>query len=350
MAACDLLLPPDDVSLFPLLQKGNTIDPRVIGLVLEKQRDGLVASRWKPGVEGIFAVLLRDTLRVYSTGGDMPIRRARTLLAVLEFAYHGADVTSLLATCEVNVPNVEAIIEEVGQLCSRKVSIRPLLTLPIVLILSQEFAKDANLAAFVTQYLIEAKLWTILHTHRSDSVDSKGKGKTAMIRAASDAHGLSRKMLCSISQTQGARISLAQRASLAQVQGKGPTSVRVVPKRVTGSSRNAAMVASPKRTRTRGGVSAAKAPPAPRKVATTTVRTARRGVAAPAAAAPPVTPKAGARTGMVFSFSSQFKNDAYIHCRRNSRSGDSGTAGPHVYYATPPRLVASNPKCAIRWF
>ena len=65
IGACELLLPPEGVSLrspqsFAASDDGNPVmDPRVVGVLLERQIDGLQLSQWKEGVRGAFVELLR---------------------------------------------------------------------------------------------------------------------------------------------------------------------------------------------------------------------------------------------------------------------------------------------------
>jgi hypothetical protein len=104
LGACELLLPPEDVSLLSAINSASSkdgshsanpisLDPAVTGALLERQLDSLEPSRWKEGIRGVFIQLLKDCLQIYSdsTPSDaesMPIRRARVLVRCMEFAYH----------------------------------------------------------------------------------------------------------------------------------------------------------------------------------------------------------------------------------------------------------------------
>ena len=92
IAACELLLPPEDVSLwsmqsFAASDEGNpAMDPRVVGVLLVPQIDGLQPSQWREGVRGVFVKLLRDSLDVYDAA-SFPVRRSRVLIRCVAFAY-----------------------------------------------------------------------------------------------------------------------------------------------------------------------------------------------------------------------------------------------------------------------
>ena len=104
IGACELFLPPEDVSLLTAINGASSeaashdatpaaLNPAVAGALLERQLDSLEPSRWKDGVRAIFIQLLKDSLQIYSvlTSSDveqMPVRRARVLVRCMEFAYH----------------------------------------------------------------------------------------------------------------------------------------------------------------------------------------------------------------------------------------------------------------------
>ena len=96
IGACELLLPPEDVSLRPPQRfaasgDGNPVmDPRVVGVLLEHQIDALQPSQWKEGVRGAFVELLRDSLDVYHAA-SFPIRRSRVLIRYMAFAYRDSE-------------------------------------------------------------------------------------------------------------------------------------------------------------------------------------------------------------------------------------------------------------------
>ena len=92
IGACELLLRPEGVSLrspqrFAAFDDGNAVmDPRVVGVDLEQQIDGLQPSQWKEGVRSIFVKLLRGSPEVYDAA-SFPIRRSRVLIRCIAFAY-----------------------------------------------------------------------------------------------------------------------------------------------------------------------------------------------------------------------------------------------------------------------
>ena len=72
---------------FAASDDGNPVmDPRVVGVLLEQQIDGLQPSQWKEGVRGVFVKLLTDSLEVYEAA-SLPIRRCRVLIRCMAFAY-----------------------------------------------------------------------------------------------------------------------------------------------------------------------------------------------------------------------------------------------------------------------
>ncbi|KAJ7063427.1 cysteine peptidase C50 [Mycena amicta] len=90
-----------------------------------RQIQSLQGSRWKENGRDAVRMLLGHALAVYQEA-DTPVRRARTLARVLEFAYH------------------------VDQLLGRK-----------------DFGQDCNLASFAPQWRAVTHLWLALHAHRA---------------------------------------------------------------------------------------------------------------------------------------------------------------------------------------
>ena len=121
IGACELLLPPEDVSLryrqrFAASDDGDPVmDPRVVGVLLEQQIDGLQPSQWKEGIRGVFVGLLRNSLEVYDAA-SFPIRRSRVLIKCMAFAYRdsGDDWT-------VTLGNVQEMGSEVERLLTAQV-------------------------------------------------------------------------------------------------------------------------------------------------------------------------------------------------------------------------------------
>ena len=121
IGTCQLLLPTEEVSLKSAANCAATtgtshganptiIDPRIVGVLLERQLDSLGPSRWKENVHGVFVRLLRDALDVYrvedvvDSSNGMPVRRARVLVRCMEFVYrdHGQDGWSAFGFANVD--------------------------------------------------------------------------------------------------------------------------------------------------------------------------------------------------------------------------------------------------------
>ena len=121
IGAYELLLPPEDVSLrslqrFAASDDGEPVmDPRVVGVLLEQQIDGLQPSQWKEGIRGAFVELLRDSLDVYDAA-SFPIRQSRVLIRCMAFAYpaSGDDLA-------VTLGNVQEMGSEVERLLTAQV-------------------------------------------------------------------------------------------------------------------------------------------------------------------------------------------------------------------------------------
>ena len=122
IGTCELLLPTEEISLKSAVNCAATpesshganptiVDPRIVGVLLERQLDSLEPSRWKESVRGVFVRLLRDALDVYrvdegviDNSNGMPVRRARVLVRCMEFVYrdHGQDECSTFGFANVD--------------------------------------------------------------------------------------------------------------------------------------------------------------------------------------------------------------------------------------------------------
>ena len=131
VGACELLLPPEDVSLQTISSSSSLkLDLRVLGVVVEYQFEMLLPSRGKEGAKGVLVTLLKDALDLYSTsdgisGYLMPIRRARVLLRCMEFLYRDED-DSREVLSQLAYDSVDQMGQEVLALLNRKVSMYPL--------------------------------------------------------------------------------------------------------------------------------------------------------------------------------------------------------------------------------
>lgn len=92
MGLCDLFLSTEEVSVGILLAKPGA-DPKngerdtldrcmVIGVLLERQAEGLMESKWKPAIRSSIARLLQEAIQLYGPQ-DMPVRRARAIFTSL---------------------------------------------------------------------------------------------------------------------------------------------------------------------------------------------------------------------------------------------------------------------------
>lgn len=127
VGACELLLPPEHVSLYQTLTPPSSkLDLRIVGIVLEYQYESLFPHRWKEGSRPVLVRLLQDMLQVYSTmdgitGFLMPVRRARVLLLCLEFLYRDeGDPAALVA--QFGFSSIAVIGEYLVELLGKQVS------------------------------------------------------------------------------------------------------------------------------------------------------------------------------------------------------------------------------------
>src|SRR6266545_615432 len=132
LGACELFLPPDQVSLRSYSTKGvDYQDFSITGALLERQLFSLEPSQWKEGVRNVMLHLLKDALEIYSCGTGagaggssvvvMPIRKARVLVHCLEFAYRDS-TTAVESVSMFRFENVEEVAGEVERLCTMQVS------------------------------------------------------------------------------------------------------------------------------------------------------------------------------------------------------------------------------------
>ncbi|KAF7294812.1 Cysteine peptidase C50 [Mycena indigotica] len=133
----DLFLPASDISL-------RSVQPLTMaGALLERQMQSLEGSKWKENGRTALRILFGDLLATY---GDinMPVRRARVLVSILEFMYHVGS---------------EHVIEwgspsEIGDQVER-------------ILTQNDFGQDSGLAGFAPQWRAVTHLWLALHAHRS---------------------------------------------------------------------------------------------------------------------------------------------------------------------------------------
>ncbi|EDR03598.1 uncharacterized protein LACBIDRAFT_307095 [Laccaria bicolor S238N-H82] len=264
IGACELLLPPEDVSLrfpqrFAASHDGNPVmDPGVVGVLLEQQIDGLQPSQWKEGVRGVFVKLLRDSLYVYDAA-SFPIRRSRVLIRCMAFAYRdsGDDWAVILG-------NVQEMGSEVERLLT-----------------AQNLARDVALAPYRLQYRASAHLWLALHAHkRADPEQS-----TAMAQHADQACQILKDLLTlgPAGSPRVARKGLSPKvrkvsSSLTQIPRiVSPKATRATRQRVPAAPKKAAPVKSKSRVAARLPVTPQVKPrAAPQPVSLNTARTPPR--------------------------------------------------------------------------
>ncbi|KAF7338167.1 Cysteine peptidase C50 [Mycena venus] len=138
LGACELLLSPEKVSALSL----GLGDANLTGVLLERQIQSLDGSRWKENTRNVVQAFLRDALKVYREI-DMPVRRARTLVRCLDFAYYAGPE----GLADLGSPSDMG--EEVERILTQK-----------------SLGEDSELSSFCAQYRASAHLWLALHAHR----------------------------------------------------------------------------------------------------------------------------------------------------------------------------------------
>ncbi|KAL5499098.1 ESP1 [Sanghuangporus vaninii] len=143
LATSELRLDPTEVSLRKsLLSRG--VSAPIVGSILIRQATSLL-DRSKPHIRIAISTLLSDALDVYDSL-RFPIRRARTLVLVLEHTYYGANNDSALGDF-----SPETIIQEAEVLLSEKAS-------------EGEDTAFTHLRSCLKATIL---LWATLHDHRA---------------------------------------------------------------------------------------------------------------------------------------------------------------------------------------
>ncbi|TFK73377.1 hypothetical protein BDN72DRAFT_956580 [Pluteus cervinus] len=138
LGACELLLPPSDVSLIHL---ADTLGKPLVGALIERQIVGLERSQWKESVRTIILGLLNDALEVYSDA-ELPVRKARILLKFLEFTYRGQMGDQTQSRPEALAQQVECLLSNL------------------------DLGQDRALFSYAVQYRVAGLIWSALHVHR----------------------------------------------------------------------------------------------------------------------------------------------------------------------------------------
>ncbi|KAF9479762.1 cysteine peptidase C50 [Pholiota conissans] len=227
LGACDLLLPPNEVSLASTVgptststSAATTLDASVIGVLLERQLDTLEPSRWKGGIRNAFVKLFRDALAAYA---DMPVRRARVLVRCMAFLYR----EQVEDTCQnLGFTDMEEMVQQVESLADM-----------------QSLGRDADLAHFIPQYRIAVNLWSALHSHRR----ADPKQSSIMTQRTEVACALMKEILVHVSETKS---KASARKSLVVRKVSSPKVAKVakaLSPRATRTTRLRAVPAAPKK-------------------------------------------------------------------------------------------------------
>ncbi|KAL5480941.1 ESP1 [Sanghuangporus weigelae] len=143
LAVSELRLDPTEASLLKsLLSRG--VSAPIVGSILIRQATSLL-DRSKPHIRMAISTLLSDALDVYDSL-RFPIRRARTLVLVLEHTYYGANKDSVLGDFRP-----ETIIQEAEVLLSEKASA----------------GQDTAFTHLRSCLKATILLWATLHAHRA---------------------------------------------------------------------------------------------------------------------------------------------------------------------------------------
>ena len=185
---CDLLLHPRAVSLKSRLSQchipeGVRLEPaiarRIItGLVLERQIDSLDACRWKEHGRKAIRSLLDEVLTIYLMQ-EMPIRRARVILKLLEYIHSSYDTT----------PDLTSSYEDLG-------------TEAELLLTQRNVGLDSGLVHFRSRYRAILKLRLALLAHREAQTSQFSK----VVAYAEDACGVLKTALSSVSTEPAASV------------------------------------------------------------------------------------------------------------------------------------------------
>ncbi|KIP07348.1 hypothetical protein PHLGIDRAFT_30059 [Phlebiopsis gigantea 11061_1 CR5-6] len=242
---CDLLLHPRAVSLTSRLSQcyipeGGQLEPaiarRVItGLILERQIDSLDACRWKEHGRQAIRSLLDEVLTVY-TAQEMPIRRARVILKLLEYIHSSYDTA----------PDLTSSYEDLGREAE-------------LLLTQRNAGLDSGLVHFRSRYRAILKLRLALLVHREAQTSQFSK----VVAYAEDACSVLKTALSSVPKEpavpvhspKAARTQPGRRAA-----GRGQTTTSRLPatKTRTRITRTAvAMPATPRKKRSRVSITPA---------------------------------------------------------------------------------------------
>jgi separase len=113
LATNELLLAPAEVPL-----RIHHVSQAVVGALLEQQIESQAGSKWKTNVREVISHILTQALEVYE-GREMPIRRSRVLVKLMEFSYHEAP--EAVGTQGYLGRQAEEVLKEVRELLGQDV-------------------------------------------------------------------------------------------------------------------------------------------------------------------------------------------------------------------------------------
>ncbi|KAJ2921923.1 hypothetical protein H1R20_g15170, partial [Candolleomyces eurysporus] len=282
VGACELLLPPDQVSLYHTLTPPTSKqDLRVVGALLEYQYESLFPHRCKDGARPVLLRLLQDIIQVYSTKDDisgflMPIRRARTLVRCLEFVYRD-DEDPVSVVAQLGLRSLDGLEAEVLALLNKR-----------------DLSLDVGLAAYRHQYAISSHLWLANLAHRRSVDDLLGVVSKHVDEANVLLDGLQPEVTSRAPKTHNRKSSSSGTPKIQRKVSSGGTPKKAGTRK--GLSPRVAKVASPRATRnTRQRIPAAPKKPAPTRRPPPTTSKAK------ASTAPKTNARAGATSQAVTS-------------------------------------------------
>ncbi|KXN84922.1 Separin [Leucoagaricus sp. SymC.cos] len=139
----ELLLSVDQISFQHSLSSSESMrDPRLIGILIEEQVKSLEQRSTRDSAQKSIRALLESALKVYSKELNMPVRRARVTLRLLEVLYR---IDNTLPFGEI-----QAMAQEID-----------------TLLLTEDLGGDTELGVYRAQYRALGHLWLALHAHRA---------------------------------------------------------------------------------------------------------------------------------------------------------------------------------------
>ncbi|KAF5368828.1 hypothetical protein D9758_003030 [Tetrapyrgos nigripes] len=213
LSACELLLPPESISLASL----EIEEPGVVGALIERQIDVLENNRRKDEICQVMNVLMHNAVECYRKA-DMPVRTARVFLRCLSFAYHvGPD-------CFSDSLGTPIEIEEVNKLLGRN-----------------DFGRDQDLSTYCPEYRASIHLWLGLHAHRRSDpeqvtlIGNHVNDACQILRSLIGSPKAARKSIPKSSPTGRKVVTLASRSLKASASRTRPKAPPVTPKAKTRS-------------------------------------------------------------------------------------------------------------------